>query len=214
MNAKLLFSIRLIKHLSIFLFISVPLQLIGVLLLLPITACYDIGELPKILRWFDSADPFIGRDTSVIKQINRGTSKYYPHPTLEERTKLRLTLDKYLWLAWRNPTNYFEYKYLGVQAILAFPPVVYRTYLNNNDIGKEIGDHRNDAPGYEYIEMQINNKIYYEYYAIIPMNYPLIKKKALRFRMGHKLLGTRNWEWVQHAFVFNPVHPYEPESKL
>ena len=203
MNSKLLFSLRLLKHLALFLGITLPLQLIGIVLLIPTTLLYDIGKLPKVLRWYDSADPFVNRDTSVIESINKGTSSYYPHTT----NRLVLAFHKYCWLAFRNPLNYFEYIHLGVKADLLFPSYIKRTYINPTDTGKDIGDHFGDAPGYEYIETRIGNNYYYEYYAIIPINYPFLKNKAIRFRMGHKLSGSRVGNWIQHAFVFNPIQP-------
>lgn len=200
---SLVFLARFIKHLSIMLVVSLPLQLLGSLILIPATMIWDIGHLPRCLRWFDSADPFTGRDTSVIKSINSGKSNYYPHIT----NKLLIVLHKYLWLAWRNPINYFEYKVLGFKAIVTHSASVSVSYQNQSDIGKEIGDHPLDAPGFEFREQCINNNLYYEYYLVY--QYPFMKSKALRFRLGYKLSNTNKHDYVQQVLTLNPLCPVD-----
>lgn len=208
----IVFLARLTKHLLIFLLTTLPLQLQGVILLLPVMLVKDIGKLPRCLRWFDSADPFVGRDTSVIKSINNGTSTYYPHVRLPSNSFLRtlvLAWDKYRWLAWRNPINYFQYSVLGFRAYIMGEEAHIIKYLDPKDVGKSIGDHAVDAPGYMYIEQRINNSLYYEYYAIIPIKYPFLKKRVLRFRLGYKLSNTNPGDWVQEVLTVNPIHPVD-----
>lgn len=98
---KLLFTYRLLKHLSILLFISIPLQATSIIVV-PLVLLY-IGYDPKFpawLKWFDSADHWIGRNTET-----------YDHVIAEG------FWSRWAWLSLRNPCNYFGYTVLGFKVI-------------------------------------------------------------------------------------------------
>ena len=59
------FLLRLLKHTITFLFICLPLQLIGAILLLPAVYYSRSPQLPYLLRWFDNADMYVERDAST-----------------------------------------------------------------------------------------------------------------------------------------------------
>ena len=189
----LIFALRLFKNSLIFFALSLPLMLVGIIVLIPLVALgYEIGKLPVLFRWFDSADPFVGRNTEVIESVN---------------TQGRKAI--YNWLALRNPINYFNYKYLGF--VWNNPEVkTYTSYAESFDITKpfpDIGDSTGDAPGFKYIEVKQDGKTYYEYYYIKKYN----EKQCLRFRMGWKIgnpYQNNNGEIQQDVLVFQPLKSY------
>lgn len=205
------FFIRLISNIGKFLFISIPLQLIGSIALLvylpihrknnPIRQGLPANvqmQLPKILRWFDNADiyPEIGRDYYTYTTIYMGS--FWQH---------------YTWLAWRNPINYFNYKYLGFRIPKSYK-VIQR--VQNPPSVNEIGDAHDCIPGYYYVEIETDSGTYYEYYYIFAYTsilgiYKLAAPKCFRFRMGWKLGQDKIFiqdEWVQDVFVISPVRSF------
>lgn len=122
------FLYRLLHNIGSFVIIQAPLQLAGIVVLPVICLVYDIGHLPYVLRWFDSVDPYINRDTSVITAVNN-----------------KGWLAKYNWLALRNPTNYFCYKHLGYQFTGDESYYIAGHML--------VGDSTGDIPGFVMIEL-------------------------------------------------------------
>lgn len=98
MTNNMKFIYRLSFNLVIFFGLCIPLQIIGIIILLPVCFYCQKTRLPRGLRWFDNADLYVGRDTSVYDSVLQ--SGWY---------------NNYCWLAWRNPLNYFGYKILGKQ---------------------------------------------------------------------------------------------------
>lgn len=168
----ILFIYRFIICLALFL-LQLPLQLLGSILLLPLCYFYNIGYLPLISRWLDSADPFIGRDISTITSVN--TQGYW---------------SKYIWLAWRNPLNYFNYKVTGFQ----FP-----INTNYEVIGNlSVGDSTNDIPGYKCIQLDTG---YYEYLYVKQIT----TNSCVYFRMGWKIgdLSNKPLSYCQSVFTIS-----------
>ena len=159
---------RFIYHVALFLLVSLPLMLIGAIVLIPFIALgYKIGSLPIVVRWFDSVDPYVGRDTTVITRVNNGQfwDQYSP---------LQLKLNRYMWLAFRNPINYFTYKYLGF--VWGRPEIVVK---GDSQVGDSAGKHE----GLCYTEVRQDNKTYYEYYYIKKIT----NSSCIRFRFGYKI---------------------------
>lgn len=180
----IIFLIRLIKHLSILLLISLPLELLGAIILLPVIIyCQRKGQekLPGVLKWFDCFDLYSNRDTSTyLSIVAQGAFK------------------RYLWLAFRNPCNYFGYKVLGIDC---------EGYLKQESLNGDIlvGDTRKD--GLMVQEVVIDSKVYYEYYLIYKWNHT----KCLRFRMGWKigdLYSNRFGSLIEQVFVLQPYKDY------
>jgi hypothetical protein len=194
------FIARFIQKTCILLLISLPIQLVGALALLvylPLhrkKAAKELGtmksgreilQLPYLLKWFDNADIWVGRDYSTYNRIFFGD--FWTH---------------YNWLAWRNPTNYFEYAYLGVNITESI--ILTQFYESTN---YPIGDSTNHRQGWYYVEIMHKNKIYYEYYGILVYNIPgMSTPLCIRFRMGWKLdqSTVQGKGWAQQAFVINP----------
>lgn len=184
-----LFSFRLLKHLSLLLFISLPLQLVGAILilpvLLPILKYLGHSQFPACFRWFDSADQYCGRDTSTYDAIrDSGIWNWY------------------CWVGWRNPLNYFGYKVLGynVESIS-----LITAYCDANFRLGEIGDTKH--VGFIYSEFLINGSTLYEYYWVKAYNFRGTEK-CIRFRMGYKLDVPVIGEWCQEVFVIQPFHAF------
>lgn len=170
--------LRIMKHSTTFLGLILPLQLFGALILLPWVYSYDIGKFPKYLRWFDSVDPYIGRDTSVIDSLNKTKSTWL----------------KYCWVAFRNPLNYFGWMVLGVRVPANIPD-------------DNIGDATGCQEGFRHLEVVINNTNYYEYYYIKTYNF-MNQKKCIRIRVGWKLAGLTTGKIAQWVLVVSPFHSY------
>lgn len=200
---------RFVINFAILIGISIPLELVGGIVLaiyLPIHRYfldrkpnYTIEDLKLlyIFRWFDNADMYVGRDTSAYEQVAKGS-----------------LWDHYCWLAWRNPCNYFGYIYLGNKILV--PVGFKREYvkINADDVSSEnstleIGNTTYDIPGYFYQEFKYNNKTYYEYYYI--KKYTLFKLSlCIRFRMGWKIGQDTapSYKWCQGVFVIHPWMGY------
>lgn len=178
---------RLFTHLFVFFVVTVPLMIAGAIILafvVPLTWSFDKYRLPKLFRWFDSADPYVGRDTSTFDRVcEKGVWA------------------KYTWLAWRNPINYFEYRWLGLQWLGS------EFYLRHNPDEDNIGD--GTKSGMRYIEVSQNDKRYFEYYLIY--QYPFAPQYCLRFRLGWKIKDLNNSlnSISQWCLVFNPFHPWK-----
>lgn len=192
------FVLRFLEFTAIFLFIIMPLQLIGGVILaaysrfrpFPRIATRESIRLPNWLKWFDCADLYTDRDYSVYLEKYIGP-----------------TWDWYTWIAWRNPLNYFAYFNLGF--ILDKTTIVVKSE-HPTDIA--IGDATGQSPGHFHIDLYQKGHNYYEYYSIIPYNFPGKGRVCFRFRMGWKLGRSSTWkdeEHVQWVFVISPVHSYD-----
>lgn len=191
MKEVLKFIYRFIKHLIIFLLILVPLQLTSIVALaiyLPIhlklvsSGIKKSIKLPYLLRWFDNADQYIGRDVSTYLGVfGSGYSNLL------------------YWLTLRNPLNYFGYVILGVQIKEPINQVLY-TDLETIDVSDATGG----RPGLFYTDIIQDGKTYYEYYYI----YKYSATKCFRFRMGHKLGLLLKAKHAQFVGVLSPYHSY------
>lgn len=185
LSSVALFVYRLVKHLAVLFLVCLPLQALGILILLPVCAIFrESNQLPKDLRWFDSADSYVGRDTSVYDAV-RSSGIW----------------NRYVWLAFRNPLNYFGYKILGIHPQTSIE-AIYEPIP-----GLDIGD--TTHPGLYSAEALIDNKRYFEYYLIY--QYKRFPKYCFRFRMGHKLKYIKENQlnsYIQWVMVISPLHSY------
>lgn len=165
-----MFFIRFFNNLLLLLLINIPLEILGWIILLPVCFLSKKDKLPVILRWFDNADLYIDRDTSTYLNVIK--SGWF---------------NRYCWLAFRNPCNYFGYKILGFKSNFSIPR-------------SPVGDSAGYVPGLFYIE----HSGYYEYYYIKKWS----ATKCFRFRMGWKLSNTDAGDWVQRVFVIQPYKSY------
>ncbi len=133
------FGLRLIICLCKLLFICIPLEILGWLVLLP--ACYfsKSSKLPWYLKWYDNADIYIGRDASTYMAV------------VDLGWKVR-----YQWLAFRNPLNYFGYVVLGMR-------ITDKVLVSSGNMKYTVGDSFGKVPGFLWTE---TTEGYYEYYYI------------------------------------------------
>ena len=164
------FLIRLIINILLLLLVNLPLEVIGWVILLPTCLLSKENQLPSYLKWFDNADLYLGRDASTYLSVV--SSGWW---------------SRYVWLAFRNPCNYFGYKVLGFIASFSVPR-------------SSVGDSAGDVPGLFHIEQSG----YYEYYYIKKWS----STKCFRFRMGWKLSDTKSGDWVERVFVIQPYKSY------
>ena len=194
---------RVIKCVLILLFVSIPLQLVGAVLLLGylpyqqnlILSNAGTGEelsyrLPVWLRWFDCADLYLefGRTpvTYLFKVVPQGWWV------------------RYCWLAWRNPINYFSYSYLAHKVVIR-----NINKAKTFEIGDpEVGDSTNDHPGTFYVQIEdFDEKVIFEYYKIIKWS----ATKCCRIRIGHKigaLKDLKDGQYIQDVLVFQLYRSY------
>ncbi len=176
------FGYRLITRLIIFLVICVPVMLLGMIVLLPYLPFSNSKQLPYLLRWFDCADFYVGRDTGTYEGV--------------------VALGwwaRYTWLAFRNPMNYFDYQYLGLHIST---PIEYIRYNPEEDLI----DNKNKE-GLRYVEIvNGDGKTYYEYFYIKKLS----ATKCFRFRMGWKIKDKDQYDGkvIQWCFVISPYYSY------
>jgi hypothetical protein len=193
--------IRILKHLTIYLTISLPLQIIGIVALAIVVPFMNNStvRLPYLLRWFDLADNYPEYNRTNITYVN----KILPQGKWA----------RYNYLALRNPTNYFAYKYLSIKRP-ALSTVFNYSYHQEPDKAwknkyerKEIGD--TTAAGKMYAELREGNGdedgkvLAYEYYVV----WKYREDKCVRIRIGYKLGGLPG-QYVQEVFVISPFHSY------
>lgn len=130
------FTLRLLKSLLIFFFVCIPLQLVSGIILLPVCYYLKSTRLPKVLRWFDNADTWVGRDDSVYLTVL--ASGWW---------------NNYCWLAWRNPLNYFGYKVLGCN--------IQNSPITLSDGNPNVGNTTEAG----YFHQELSNG-YYQYYYV------------------------------------------------
>lgn len=184
----LVFLYRFLINLSKLVLLCLPLEILGWLLLLPACFFSKSSKLPVYLRYFDNADLYVDRDASVYMQVI--DSGWF---------------NRYYWLAFRNPINYFGYKVLGVGPLEYQPILSTITTAVNNQY--QVGDSQGKHAGYLYQECLINNNSYYEYYFI----YKYSANYCFRFRMGHKIgepASNPVGSYIQFCFIIQPYKSY------
>lgn len=186
MKEILKFIYRFLSRTLCFVCILLPLQVFSALILSFVIPINGAKPLPKILKWFDNADQYVGRDTSTYMAVrNSGI------------------WNNYCWLAWRNPLNYFGYQVLGYQ--VGYGPVqIMHTPQgseNTTDKGKE---------GFFYTEVTEEHYpgIHYEYYWIKKYQWFNGETRCFRLRIGHKMGIVQDGDFCQFVFVISPFHSF------
>ncbi len=176
--------LRFLKCLFILLCVCLPLEILGWIVLIPGVALTRGLKLNPSLKWFDSADSYVGRDVSVYQAVVESGKA-----------------NQYFWLAFRNPINYFGYVVLGVCPKTSVQP------LGETISSPPVGD--TSKAGYYHAEALIDGKKVYEYYVIY--RYALFPNKCFRFRFGHKIGQLSELQlgcWVQFVCCIQPFKDY------
>lgn len=191
MNSPLLlFLARLIKSIAKLFLICLPLQALGLIMVPLGIKLIDLREnrtnvtardyrMPYLLRWFDCADWYIGRNTETIQTVHLYSFWY-----------------RYYWLALRNPCNYFGYKYLGYKV----PELM--EIEGNGEYG--IGDSAGKEPGLLWTE--VNNEVY-EYYYIKKWNDTHCLRFRMGWKIGVPF-GNLPGSYIQWVLVLQPWKSY------
>jgi len=198
------FILRFLKHLAILLVVIFPLQAIGAVLLLLYLPIHRVlvsrdssrsVKLPVLLRWFDNADLYVGRDTSVY--LSKFGDTLWVH---------------YSWLAFRNPLNYLGYAILGITIEFPYSQKSTTWYAKEADLSTiptDIGDGTGNAPGLFYTELSSNGKTYFEYYYIKIYKFFGVLK-CVRIRIGHKIgRNASKGDHCQWVMVISPFHSFD-----
>ncbi len=206
-------AFRILRYLGFFLVVTLPLTVLGIICLaiyLPFCTKNPLNsieaKLPRLLRFFDCADLYaeFGRNPITYLTVVCPKGRYA----------------RFVWIALRNPLNYFSYKYLGVtpqSSIVCL--TLSQTFSKSMPAGSKttVGDSAQDAAGKFYVEYLIDSKFYYEYYIVY--KYPTYvdtylfrgTPTCLRFRLGHKLGAPGELQYgktIQDVFVISPFKTY------
>lgn len=176
---------KYLKHFIVFLLVKLPLQLVGTVLLalyLPFhnrlrpVVTDEQGNivdksanesLPKVLRWFDNHTIYLNNGVYDATSVD-GLSGGYEYRKWAKNPEGFLA--RYLWLAWRNPVNYFQTFVLG--------------YAPSKNC-KHYKESRFPAvPPYNDYYIELDNGVWERSY-FKPIKW--LKKFALRLRIGYKL---------------------------
>ena len=185
-------SIRVVKHIALWLFIVFPAMLSGIITI-PLGLILKSGDrLPKILFWWDNYEDGIYGD-QYYQYMNNGKSFW----------------SAYKWLAFRNPVHNLTH------ITLAKP--VYRTLLDrvrsdNPDI--EVGDYSSGGDRLTCSLTEAGEDIF-EYYLVRPYTIAKIFRLCIRVRIGYKhgfyfgkSVPNVDINLAPYVFSVNPFHPY------
>lgn len=175
---------RFICHSIVFLAVCLPLMLLGIIMVAIALLFVSDTEykFPRIFKWWDNADVWIGRDSRAYQAIC-AQGKWA----------------RYQWLVFRNPMNYFDYQYLGLHWN------GHEIYTHYNPKDDDVGD--DGRAGFRYIEVVQPCPCgceyfhtYYEYYWIY--QYPFAKNVCFRYRLGWKIANNKNEKGTTSQWVF------------
>lgn len=199
MNKNLLL-LRILKQALVLILILLPLELLG-LIILPVILPFipkDQEYLPCWLRWYDNHERYTYQDTQdgidglAGDKYYRVKHKIYPYTV--NYSFWHLLWHRYLWLALRNPLNYFQYKYCGKLG------PSYVTVLKGEP---NVGDLPGQKQGTRYMELANGA---WELYCVKRLYGKLWPKwfhnRGLRVRIGWKITTPK--KHYQFCFVINP----------
>ena len=162
-------------------FIVLILRAVGIVILVPITYKYRLGDFPRWCRWFDD---YRGYRMSKLSKLNRlpwcvqhfGEGHCDLYNKYNDSWYLR-----YVWSAWRNTTNYFKHQTIGIDY---WPgDASFHSDYNYREISYSYEDLPTEIFAWEYSRINGNE-----------VKIPLIPY-GIRLRFGYKM---DNLEHVQH----------------
>jgi len=191
MNKTLVILKVLGKALPIFI-LTLLLQLVSIIVLpfvLPFIG-KDKETLPDFLAWFDNNE--IRMKNGKMDDGLAG----YPEYRAEMIPKYGLFLTRYIWLALRNPVNYFQYKVLGASI---YPRItMYNAVAYDAQVGNKEGEHE----GLSILEAVTDVEGDRE---VLATDVYYVKKltstRCVRIRIGHKLKDPTYRDFYIAQFV-------------
>lgn len=202
---------QLVVHCGKVLLVVAPLVVLGVVLT-PVALLFtgrNSKRLPKWARWFDNHDPNGDALDGYYKWKN------YWDGSKPWRPKYNSLIPRYLWLAWRNPINFFSYYYLGFTIVegdlvgASFQrwfqwPKSQLLRVSPDPMWDKIGNQ--DRSGVRYTELSNGKWEYYRVYV-----YPFYSTRCLRIRLGWKIGEFDDvlpGEHVQFVATVNPFSSF------
>lgn len=189
-------TLRFTRCLIIWLLITLPLELVGLLVLSVVLlfTSEKAVQLPsvfghKLFKWWDNHESYFMMQNHPDLDGLSGPTYYRDREGLNLRDYWPRYLARLRWLGIRNPLNYFQYRVIG--AIMDTSHVFVTQTPPFEDINRVGGK----------IEAKTLNGRYYEYYYVIP--YKFWNGRAMRVRWGWKI--SSSWRPLQQfVFVLNP----------
>ncbi len=210
----MLFLVRLVMNVVLFLVVDFPVMLLGMVVLAVVLPFIpeDKETLPKCLAWFDN---YSGRLKRYPLGDGLSGDPLYRH-LRRDAGHTNLFWERYYWLALRNPANYFSYAVLGHTYTSKAKVLSIKGPMNPELVG---GFKRLEAVDFEDqivvvpfdgIHTIVDHPIsLYEYY--YAKYYTLFGRRFyIRFRMGYKVGNDgeiASGETVERVFSFNPLQP-------
>lgn len=229
--------LRIISCILTLFLIKVPMMLLG-LIVVPIALVFKINDkriasnkisdqrLPKWASWWDNGDN-LDRYYGLNGDINYQTKFLLKNEEVEPRhlgmildiyeeqgnkidTKWNIFKMRFMWLAIRNPANYFQNRVLGVKSeeITSIVRYYNNTKYNKIDVENlksinlnsipEVSDWYNE--GIRHVEVKLeDDSTIFEYYIVKKI---FNTSKCIRIRLGHKIGHTplkKDKEYIQFA---------------
>lgn len=204
--------LKLIKHFLVWIFIVWPLHIIGIPLLAVVLLFIPKNQeyLPRMLRWFDNHERYFN-DHSNIDGL-AGPDYYRAKRNLIATSGFfKLWYERWIWLAWRNPINYFFYAVLGAKhedmagyqrLVLSEPELV------------EIGTQPEDYAGTETVQFvifdtdkdTIKYSPYFMWRKVIPYKN---NTRCIDLRIGWKFNSEMDKDVYQWALVISPFEDFK-----
>lgn len=190
------FIYRFIKDFLIWLLCTLPLELLG-LLILSVVLLFtkkEAVQLPTVFglhvfKWWDNYESYVLSHDHEFLDGLAGPDYYLERENIDLVNYWPRYFARLNWLGVRNPLNYFQYKVIGVVMDTRHVLVVQKPQFV--DIDESGGS----------IHAQTLSGTHYEYYYVIP--YKFWKGRALRLRWGHKITSSYRLR-QQFVFVINP----------
>ena len=207
-----------------FLFIVLPVQLIGALLL-PFVLLFidkDQEHLPKAFRWYDNAEYywkeallvelFLGRghlESEIIMETRldglAGPMKHRMengiYPTADYN-RFKHLWHRYTWLAHRNAVNYFKYRPLGFR-IEPGAKIVHESGPKDVNIGLD------DPRGTYLLVIESGGKVSYAVHYVKEYFF-MGKIRAVRMRLGHKFDSSDLTDPLKSGTISQWVFNFSP----
>ena len=213
---------RIFLHTLIFFCVLTPLKLVG-LLVLPWVLLFvprDREYLPKLFRWFDNQEYHYAID-KLDPEIDglAGDKLYRSQRNLRDDSGFwKLWYERFIWLAIRNPVNYFQYAVLGLHVSAGYELLYHYTTLPSDSWKLQVGNTKNMYCGFARHDIRSYMKPkrdYWEYYWVKPYNL-FGTRRCIRLRMGWKIGNIKNLDdhflqskAVQFTYNLNPWKTFE-----
>ncbi len=226
-----------IKDLFTLCTVLLPLQALGSIILVLILPFIgkDKEHLPRCFRYFDNAEYYfkekiwgveellrIGYKESELILISRLDGLAGPYRYREERgiypvahySYFKLLYNRYVWLAWRNPVNYFKYAVLGFKLE---GETILRHEIGDTEVNTGVDSPRGLYFVIAEVEGKTRHQVKYVKEYNLKVRIPALKidftrRLAFRLRFGHKFdskdLTDPTKRGTIRQWVFN-IHPFK-----